>query len=200
VSQRLIIGIAGGSASGKSTLTSALLAALQIVPGLRPAIVAADKYMYRDVLRGPTFVSPSSGRVMFNANHPDSVNWEQLLSDLDDLRQREDGPNVILLEGLMVLHVPAVRERLDLRLFVELDADERALRRMLRDMSGSRGIGDPAGIATYYRECARIGHAQYVEPSRVYADLIVRGDADWERLRPLLLAVIRDRLGRATAY
>ena len=113
------------------------------------------------------------------------------------LLQQADGPNVILLEGLMVLQVAAVRERSDLRLFVELDADERALRRMLRDMSGIRGIADPAGIATYYRECARVGHAQFVEPSRVYADLIVRGDADWERLRPLLLAVIDARLAHA---
>ena len=197
MSDRIVIGIAGGSASGKSTLTHGLTAALQDIPGIRPTPIPADKYMFRDRERGPSFVSPSTGKVMFNANHPESVNWGQLLIDLDALLQQADGPNVIILEGLMVLQVAAVRERLDLRLFVELDADERALRRMLRDMSGVRGIADPAGIATYYRECARVGHAQYVEPSRVYADLIVRGDADWERLRPLLLAVITDRLAHA---
>lgn len=200
MTHRLIIGIAGGSASGKSTLAAALLTALEDLPGIRPARIAADKYMYRDIESGPTFRSPSTGKVMFNANHPDSVNWTRLLSDLEELMRQTDGPNVILLEGLMVLQVESVRERLDLRLFVELDADERALRRLLRDMSGARGIADPAGIATYYRECARVGHAQFVEPSRVYADLIVRGDANWERLRPLLLAVINDRLVRAPAY
>ncbi len=198
MSDRIIVGIAGGSASGKSTLTQALSAALTEMPGIRPTIIPADRYMFRDIERGPSFVSPSTGKVMFNANHPDSVDWDQLLSELDGLLQQVDGPNVILLEGLMVLQVPSVRERLDLRLFVELDADERALRRLLRDISGVRGIADPAGIATYYRECARVGHAQYVEPSRVYADLIVRGDADWERLRPLLLAVIKDRLAAST--
>jgi uridine kinase len=46
----------------------------------------------------------------------------------------------------------------------------------------------------YYRECARVGHAQYIEPSRAHADLIVRGDADWQRLRPLLVAVIAAQL------
>jgi uridine kinase len=200
VSHYLIVGIAGGSASGKTTLTATLAAALLEHPGCRPAVIAADKYMYRDAVRGPSFVSPSTGAVMFNANHPDSVNWEQLLSDLDVLLQQADGPNIILLEGLMVLNVPTVRERLDLRLFVELDADERALRRLLRDMNGARGMSDPAAIATYYRECARIGHAQYVEPSRAHADLIVRGDADWERLRPLLLAAITDRLAHAPSH
>lgn len=196
----LIIGIAGGSASGKSTLAAALVVALKDLPGIQPAHIVADKYMYRDIELGPTFTSPSTGKVMFDANHPDSVNWDQLLSDLDELSRQSDAPNVIVLEGLMVLQVAAVRGRLDLRLFVELDADERALRRLLRDMNGSRGIGDPAGIATYYRECARVGHAQYVEPSRVYADLIVRGDADWERLRPLLMAIITDRLVHAPPY
>ncbi len=197
MSHTIIVGIAGGSASGKSTLAAALAAALQDIPGVRPAVIPADKYMYYDVERGPSFVSPSSGLVMFNANHPDAVNWDQLLLDLDALMQQDDGPNVILLEGLMVLQVAAVRERLDLRLFVELDADERALRRLLRDMKNGRSNGDPVAIATYYRECARIGHAQYIEPSRIHADLILRGDAVWERLCPLLLTVINDRLGHA---
>ncbi len=193
----LVVGIAGGSASGKTTLTAALADALRHVPGCRPAILAADQYMHRDRTRGPSFVFQATGDVMFDANHPDAVEWERLLRDLDDRLQQEDGPNVILLEGLMVLHVPEVRERLDLRIFVELDADERALRRLLRDMQRGRGIREPAGIAAYYLESARVGHARYVEPSRAHADLIVRGDADWERLRPLLLAVIQDHLAHA---
>jgi uridine kinase len=194
MANRLIVGIAGGSASGKSTLAAALADALNALEGRRTAVVAADRYMYRDRTRGPTFVSPSSGAVMFNANHPESVEWERLLRDLDAQLLEADGPAIILVEGLMVLHEPQMRQRLDLRLFVELDADERALRRLLRDMHNGRGNGDPVGIATYYRECARVGHAQYVEPSRVHADLILRGDADWTRLQPLLLAVIEERL------
>ena len=194
MSNCLVVGIAGGSASGKTTLTAALADALREIPGCRPAIIAADQYMHRDRERGPSFLFQATGEVMFDANHPDAVEWERLLCDLDDRLQQEDGPNVILLEGLMVLHVPEVRERLDLRIFVELDADERALRRLLRDMQRTRGISEPAGIVAYYLESARVGHARYVEPSRVHADLIVRGDADWERLRPLLVAVIEAKL------
>ncbi|MCX6382401.1 MAG: hypothetical protein NT023_23480 [Armatimonadetes bacterium] len=94
----------------------------------------------------------------------------------------------------MTLHVEEIRSRLDLRLFMELDADVRAVRRIWRDMSGARGNTDPKFIGTYYLECARVGHALYVEPSRVHADLILRGDADFQRTVPLVMAVIRDRV------
>lgn len=57
-------------------------------------------------------------------------------------------------------------------------------------MNGGRGSTDPQWIATYYQECARVGHNAYVEPSRVYADLIVRGDADFARVAPLLAGAI----------
>jgi uridine kinase len=191
----LVVGIAGGSASGKSTLAAALAAALER-EGTAVISIMADRYMRRERPGAPTFLSPSTGVEMFNANHPESVDWAQLLSDLDARLAAVERDSVVLVEGLMVLHQPRMRERLGLRLFVELDADERALRRLLRDMSGVRGSRDPQFIATYYRECARVGHAQYVEPSRVHADLIIRGDAPWERVEPLLLAAI-DRLMQA---
>jgi uridine kinase len=189
----LLIGFAGGSAAGKSTLTAALTEAIQTELGLTTKLIMADRYMKRDAPNAPTFTSPSTGEVLFNANHPESVVWEQLFVDLDQLLAQPDCPTVIIIEGLMVLHQPRMRERLDIRCFVELDDDERALRRMLRDMTGVRGLKDPAAIAAYYRECARVGHLHYVEPSRVHADLILRGDADWLRVRPLLLAMIADR-------
>jgi uridine kinase len=188
------VGIAGGSASGKTTLAAALATALQ-QRGHVTTTIATDRYMHADRTQGPTFFSPSAGTDLFNANHPESIDWAQLFADLDAIQPPPDGPAVIVIEGLMVLHEPRLRQRLDLRVFAELDADERALRRMLRDMQGGRANRDPQFIANYYRECARVGHAQYVEPSRVYADLIVRGDAAWERLGPLLVAVVETQLG-----
>ena len=101
-----------------------------------------------------------------------------------------DAPDVLIVEGLMALHVEEIRQRLDMRMFIELEADMRALRRLLRDMNGGRGSTDPRWIATYYQECARVGHEAYVEPSRVYADLIIRGDADFARVTPLLAGAI----------
>jgi uridine kinase len=137
---------------------------------------------------------------MFDANHPDAIAWNHVLRDLDDLLQQIDGPEVILVEGHLLLHEPSVRARLDIRFFVELDADERALRRLLRDMQGGRANRDPHFIATYYRESARVGHTRYIEPSRVYADLIVRGDAVWERIEPFLVAIIEERLAHTDPH
>jgi uridine kinase len=194
----VIVGIAGGSASGKSMLTSALAAALERLHQRRVRILTTDRYMQNDRSLGPTFFSHATGTHMFDANHPDAIAWNQVLRDLDDLLQQTDGPEVILVEGHLLLHEPTVRARLDIRLFVDLDADERALRRLLRDMQGGRANRDPHFIATYYRESARVGHMRYIEPSRVHADLIVRGDAIWERIEPLLVAIIEDRLAHAT--
>jgi uridine kinase len=183
-----ISGIAGGSASGKSTFAKVLTETLATrAPDLTVQVISTDQH-WRDRGGPPRFISPSSGEEVFNHNHPDALNTDSLFAALDAAEA-----DVILLEGLMILHLPAVRERIDLRLFLELDADERALRRMLRDMQGGRTFTDPQKIATYYRESARVGHAAYVEPSRVHADIILRGDGDFARTTDMVAAVIQDR-------
>jgi uridine kinase len=99
----------------------------------------------------------------------------------------------------MVLHIPAIRELLDLRLFVELDADARALRRLVRNMGHQYDpIPDhsPQSIANYCLESAKVGHARYIEPSRVHADLILRGDADFGRVAPMVAALICEQWSR----
>lgn len=177
-----LVGIAGGSASGKTTFTHILADRLRSETyALKVDVFGMDKYFYRGTAPGPVFTSPSTGELLPNNNHPNSADNARLIEDLDELRNSKNRPDVILLEGLMILHIEEIRNRCDLRIFMELDADIRALRRLLRDMKGSRGSTDPNFIATYYIECARVGHALYVEPSRVYADLILRGDADFHR-------------------
>jgi uridine kinase len=191
----VLVGIAGGSASGKTTFTAAL--ERDLAHGRTPVRVEAigmDRYFYRGKAPGPQFVSPSTGETLADNNHPDSADNARMIADLDARREAPTRPDVILLEGLMALHLQAVRDRCDLRLFVELDSDIRALRRLLRDMSGVRGNPDPQFIATYYRECARVGHIRYVEPSREYADLILRGDADLTRTVPMVAAVVHELL------
>ena len=189
----VVVGIAGGSAAGKSTFAAALAEALR-AGGLEVEVLGMDRYFSRDPVSGPSFVSPSTGQTHFDANHPDSADNARLVSDLEARRSAEDGPDVVIVEGLMALHVPTIREILDLRLFIELDADERALRRLLRGMNSGRASADTAGIVTYYRECARVGHALYVEPSRAHADLILRGDSDFGRTAALVATIVRASL------
>ena len=187
-----IVGIAGGTASGKSTLARTLAQALvERTAATAVEIIGTDRYFREDKLQEPQFFFKHQGKPMFDWNHPDAIDNARLLADLEARCAAADAPHVILLEGLMVLHESALRERCDLRLFVELDADERALRRMLRNMQVQAVSTDPQFIAAYYLESARVGHARYVEPSRVHADLIVRGDADFARVAPIVAAAIR---------
>ena len=194
----LLVGIAGGSASGKTTFATALNMALT-GRGLTTETVGMDKYFYRGAPGGPRFVSPTTGEELPDNNHPHSADNARLIADLERQRVAENAPDVILIEGLMILHLPELREILDLRLFIELEADVRALRRLLRDMNGGRGSADPQIISAYYRECARIGHEKYVEPSRSHADLIVRGDSDFARTVPLVADLIAARIVKENA-
>ena len=196
--QSYLVGIAGGSASGKTTFTAALQAEL-IARNLAVETIGMDRYFYREKPGGPRFISPTTGEEMPDNNHPNSADNARLIADLQTQRSAENAPDALLIEGLMTLHLPELREILDLRLFIELDADVRALRRLLRDMNGGRGSTDPHIISAYYRECARIGHASYVEPSRVHADLILRGDADFSRTVPMIAAVIAARAAKENA-
>ena len=192
---KIVVGIAGGSASGKSTLAVALSDFLtNDEPQRRVEILSADTFFKQDKTQAPIFVSPSTGEEHLNRNHPDSTDNPRLIAAIEAHMSAEEAPDVLLVEGLMVLQISEIREKLDLRLFVELEADERALRRLLRDMKGGRASTDPQFIATYYLECARVGHYHFVEPSRAHADLIVRGDADFKRVVPMLAAVIQARL------
>ncbi len=189
----LVVGMAGGSASGKTTFTKRLLEWCE-ENNLRVELVNMDKYFYRGKEGGPTLVLPSTGEVMPDNNHPNSADNARLVTDMDARCAAEDAPEVLIIEGLMALAVEEIRSRLDLRIFMELEPDVRALRRMLRDLQGGRGETTPKFIATYYIECARIGHGRYVEPSRAHADVILRGDADFERTVPLVGGLIQQQV------
>jgi uridine kinase len=195
VHNSLIVGIAGGSASGKTTFTAALQASFASkYPEVSLLALGMDRYFYRGAHGGPVFTSPTSGESLPNNNHPNSADNARLIADLQSMSTAPDAPDLIIVEGLMTLHVDELRALLDIKIFVELDADVRALRRLLRDMNGGRGNTDPAWIAQYYRECARVGHNAYVEPSRAYADLIIRGDSDFDTIAPIVAAAIHSKL------
>jgi uridine kinase len=185
-----VIGIAGGSASGKSTFSGALLRALGEIGVER---ISTDDYFYApDAL--PTFYSASQGREMPDCNHPDSIDCARLVRDIDARKQAADRPVVLIVEGLMVLHMAETRERMDLRLFVELEGEARALRRLVRNLGhlyDPIASPDAQSIASYYLESAKVGHDRYVEPSRVHADWILRGDGDFTRLACMVADLVR---------
>lgn len=192
-----IVGLAGGSASGKSTFAASLLKHLgEGNPVVCAQSISTDAYFLPDE-RIPRFISPSTGLSTPDYNRPDSIDTPRLVRDLQERSTAPGHPEVILLEGLMVLHLDEVRANLDLRVFVELEGEKRALRRLIRNLGHTYDPiinHDPASIANYYLESGWVGHEKYIEPSRRYADLIVRGDGDFNRTAAMLADVIRCRV------
>ncbi|MCC6643959.1 MAG: uridine kinase [Polyangiaceae bacterium] len=201
----LFVGIAGGTGSGKTTLAERVTGALP--PG-SVALLSHDSY-YRDQSH-----LPPEERDRVNFDHPETLETSLLVEHLAALRagraieqpaydfaahrrvpahRRVEPRPVIVVEGILILHEPALRRALDIRVFVDTDADERVLRRVERD-TRERGR-TVASVTAQYRETVRPMHAQFVEPSKRHADLIVPETSDRMKVATeVLLSRLREHL------
>lgn len=178
----IIIGIAGGTGSGKTTLTRHLKDHF----GPDVTVVGHDSYYKRQ--EGKTYEE----RALQNYDHPDAFDTDLLIRHLRELKEgrsiqcpvysyvdhnRTDQTveifptKVLIVEGILIFQDPVLREMFDIKIFVETDADERILRRALRDVE-ERGR-TLRSVVTQYLTTVKPMHEQYVEPSRKYADIIV---------------------------
>ena len=178
----IIIGIAGGTGSGKTTLTRHLKEHF----GPDVAVVGHDSYYKRQ--EGKTYEE----RALQNYDHPSAFDTDLLIQHLRELKEgrpiqcpvysyvdhnRTDQTveilptKVLIVEGILIFQNPTLREMFDIKIFVETDADERILRRCLRDVE-ERGRTLRSVVAQYLTTVKPM-HEQYVEPSRKYADIIV---------------------------
>ena len=179
----LVIGIAGGTGSGKTTVARAIRTSL---PSDKVASIEYDAY-YRD---RPDL--SEEGRAQLNFDHPDSLETELLVEQLRALKEgrgadvpiydfkthrrlteihRVEPTPVIIVEGILVFVERELREILDIKVFVDTDADIRIFRRIRRDME-QRGRTFES-IRDQYYKTVRPMHREFVEPSRRWADLIV---------------------------
>jgi uridine kinase len=179
----LIIGIAGGSGSGKTTVANKVRAQLRAGEAL---LLEHDAY-YRD---RPDLTYEQ--RCLLNFDHPDSLESELLVQHLRQLREgatvelplydfkthrrssetRQAAPTpVIIVEGILVFAEEALRRELDVRIYVDTDADIRAFRRIRRDIE-QRGRTFESVREQYYKT-VRPMHLQFVEPSKRYAHVII---------------------------
>lgn len=178
----LVVGIAGGTASGKSTVSAALAATL----GDRAAVLFHDRY-YRTP---PDGVPPAQ----WNYDHPDALQTDLLVEHLRALRRgqpvavprydfarhrRAEGADtvlpreIVIVEGILVLAAPALRAELDRRIFVDCAADLRLMRRLRRDIA-ERGR-DALGVLMQYEQTVRPMHERFVQPSSRYAECVLDG-------------------------
>jgi uridine kinase len=179
----LIIGIGGGSGSGKTTIAESILEA---IGEDRVALIQHDAY-YRDLTH-----LPLDERAKVNYDHPDSLETDLLVRHLKDLlagnaverpvydftihnRAAETVPvepkPVVVVEGIVVLYEPALRDLMDLKVYVDTDADLRIVRRLGRDIN-ERGRSFDS-VQQQYLETVRPMHLQFVEPSKRYADIVI---------------------------
>lgn len=179
----VIIGIAGGTGSGKTTVAQAIY---DRVGRDRIEWISHDSY-YRNF----DGLSPEE-RARINFDHPDSLETELLTRHLDVLMkgssvevpvydfathsrktdtQRAEPRKVIIVEGILVLAEPELRRRIDIKLFVDTPADIRFVRRLVRDIE-SRGRS-LSSVVDQYMTTVRPMHEEFVEPSKRHADLII---------------------------
>jgi uridine kinase len=199
-----LVGVAGGSGSGKTTVAERL-AGLIGEPDL--ALVRLDAY-YRD--RNDL---PFEARAAINYDHPDAFDWPLLLDHVKALQQGLEvqvpvydfatyerqtdrvviaPARVVVVEGILVLYEPELRERFDLRVFVDTDADVRFIRRLERDVAErERSV---QSVIDQYLGTVRPSHEQFIEPSKRHADVIVPHGGMNAPALDVLLARVRELL------
>ena len=179
----LVVGIAGGTGSGKSTVARAIL---ESIPERNVAIIEQDCY-YKDQSH-----LPSAERVNVNYDHPLAFDTGLLIEHVEKLISgqaiekpqydftvhnrkkqslRVEPRDIILLEGILILDSPKLRELMDIKIFVDTDADVRIIRRIVRDMR-DRGRSLESVISQYIN-IVKPAHNEFCEPTKRYADLII---------------------------
>lgn len=200
----LIIGVGGGSGSGKTTVVS------KIVEGIgrdQIVLIEHDSY-YRDLSH-----LPLSERIKQNFDHPASLETELLIRHLDALKSgyKIDIPvydfvehtrasksisaapkKVILIDGILIFSEPNLRERMDIKIFVDTDDDVRLLRRLKRDIN-ERGR-DFDGVLNQYELYVRPMHLEFVEPSKRYADIIIPRGGENAVALDMINALVKGKL------
>ena len=197
-----LIGVAGGSNSGKTTISERLA---ELMGGEQLSLIRLDSYY---IARTD---EPIEVRAQANYDHPDAFDWELLNDHLaaltagasvevpvydftnHDRSDRSDlvpPAKVVVVEGILVLWEPRFRERFDLKIFVDTPADLRIIRRLRRDVA-ERGR-TPESILDQYLTTVRPAHELFIEPSKRYADVIVPEGGLNRPALEVLLARVRE--------
>ena len=199
-----IIGIAGGTGSGKTTVVRKILEAL---PCNEVALIPQDSY-YND-----TSLLSMEERRQINFDHPDAFDWPLLIQQVEDLRQGKsieqptysflisnrleetvhvEPCEVIVIEGIMALWNPRLRNLMDLKIFVDADPDERLIRVMQRDTE-ERGR-TPQMVIDRYLQVLKPMHQEFIEPTKRFADLIIPQGGENRQAIDIMRTYITHRL------
>jgi uridine kinase len=200
----LIIGIAGGTGSGKTTVVHQIMNEL---PETEVGVISQDSY-YK-VNNNLSFEE----RALINFDHPRAIDFDLLVMHLKDLKagktieqpvysfithNRTDDSivthprKVMIVEGILILTNPELRDLFDVKVFVHADSDERLIRRLKRDIA-ERGR-DMEEVLNRYQTTLKPMHQQFIEPTKVFADIIIPNDKYNTVAIDVVRAVINQRI------
>lgn len=201
----LIIGIAGGTGSGKTTVVHQIMNEL---PETEVGIISQDSY-YK-----ATDNLNFEERTLINFDHPRSIDFDLLVQHLKELKagnsinqpvysfvkhNRTDDyitthpRKVMIIEGILILCNPELRDLCDIKVFVHADSDERLIRRLKRDIA-ERGR-DMIEVLNRYQNTLKPMHDQFIEPSKAYADIIIPNDTYNTVAIDIVRTVINEKIG-----
>lgn len=200
----LIIGIAGGTGSGKTTVVHQIMSEL---PENEVGIISQDSYY-----KANDHLSMDE-RSLINFDHPRAIDFELLVEHLKQLKQGEtiNQPvysfvhhnrtedyilthprKVMIVEGILILTNPELRDLCDIKIFVHADSDERLIRRLKRDIA-ERGR-DMQEVLSRYQSTLKPMHDQFIEPTKTFADIIIPNDTYNTVAIDIVRTVINKRL------
>lgn len=200
----LIIGIAGGTGSGKTTVVNKLMKEL---PADEVCVISQDSY-YK-----ATDNLSYDERVKINFDHPRAIDFDLMIEHIKDLKAgkvieqpvysfvthnrtkdtiKTHPRNVVIVEGILIFNSEALRDLFDIKVFVHADADERLIRRMRRDIT-ERGR-DIDEVLNRYQDTLKPMHQQFIEPTKNFADIIIPNDRYNTVAIDIVRTVIRERL------
>jgi len=203
-----ILGVAGGTASGKTSVCEAIISSLK---DRRVSLVSQDSF-YR-----PLTAEEKETVSEYNFDHPDAFDWALLHEKISELRNQPKlgkpveiplydfvthsrmtetqtiyGADIIILEGILVFYPKELRDLFDMKIFVDADADTRLARRVIRDIN-HRGR-DVMGVLRQYEKFVKPSFDEYINPTKKYADVIIPRGADNHVAIDLIVQHVRTKL------
>lgn len=202
----LIIGIAGGTGSGKTTVVNQIL---NEIPENEVAVISQDSY-YKE-----THELSYEERTKINFDHPNSIDFDLLVEHLKELKKGSviqqpmysfvthnrtkdtiitHPTKVLIIEGILIFNNPELRDLCDIKIFVHADTDERLIRRLKRDIQ-ERGR-DLHEVLNRYQDTLKPMHQQFIEPTKNFADMIIPNDRYNTVAVDIVRTVIKEKLAK----
>lgn len=164
-----VVAVAGGTCSGKSTLADRLG---ELFASQRLLVMHMDSYFKKEP---PTTIAPISRKEYVEHNSPDTLELDRMFADFSQATAEGSQYDLVIIEGLFALYFDPIRERSDLKIFVDLKSDERLVRRIKRHMAWGQTYEQ---VTERYIDTVRYRHDELIEPTRGHADVIINGVLD----------------------